>query len=98
VKGVESDRVAGAVVTLVPDGERVGRQDLYRRTATDEGGQFLLTDVPPGVYRLFAWARIPENAEYDRNFLQPYISQSRFLRVLENGVENAEVTLISPAF
>jgi 5-hydroxyisourate hydrolase-like protein (transthyretin family) len=43
----------GARVVLVPDNRN--RLDLYRSAIADQNGRFVITDVVPGDYRIFAW-------------------------------------------
>lgn len=43
-------------VVLVPDAVRRGQRTLYKSMKTSASGQFRFQKVPPGDYKLFAWA------------------------------------------
>ena len=61
VSGVVSDSsrlrpFAYARVVLVPEKARRQNFALYKQTLSTENGTFTFTGVPPGEYKLFAWA------------------------------------------
>jgi Carboxypeptidase regulatory-like domain len=85
--------VPGATVVLLPTIERrLLRFDLYKTTSTDEGGRFLLEGVPPGDYRVFSWASVPDLAWQDPAFIRDYEERGRAVRITERKQENVEVT------
>ena len=86
----------GARITLVPEGTRRGRRDVYRSIESDEEGTFALGAIPPGSYRVFAWESIPEGAERNTDFLAPYLGRDRLITVDENVAVDVEVSLIRP--
>jgi Carboxypeptidase regulatory-like domain len=88
----------GALVTLVPEGNAAGRHDLYRRVEADADGQFVLETLRPGPYRVFAWESIPQYAERNTEFLNPYLSRGRLVTVGQNGLVDVELDLIPNAF
>jgi hypothetical protein len=76
---------AGAVVTLVPDGDRRKQFRLYVTTTTDQSGQFVLRGIAPGTYKLFSWKEVEENGWEDPEFLAPSESQGTRVAPEENG-------------
>jgi hypothetical protein len=66
---------AGAVVTLVPEGDRRKQFRLYMTTTTDQSGQFVLRGIAPGTYKLFSWREVEDNGWEDPEFLAPFESQ-----------------------
>jgi hypothetical protein len=98
VSGAVSDprgnAAAGAQVVLVPDETRRGRNDAYFTATSDRNGQFILNNVPPGSYKLFAWEDIPEGAYQYPDFLRRYEDRGQSLSVTPNGTVNANAKLI----
>ena len=87
--------VTAATVVLVPEGERrVFRADLNRTAVTNEMGQFLFENLPPGDYRMFAWDNVADRAWQDPAFLRPYLEMSKIVRILENSRQTVEITSI----
>ena len=87
--------VTAATVVLVPEGERrVFRADLNRVTASNESGQFLFENLPPGDYRMFAWENVADRAWQDPGFLRQFLETSKTVRVLENSRQTIEITSI----
>jgi hypothetical protein len=76
---------AGAVVTLVPEGDRRKQFRLYMATTTDQHGQFILRGIAPGTYKLFSWKELEDNAWEDPEFLAPFESQGTRVTAEENG-------------
>jgi hypothetical protein len=50
-----------AFVTLMPDRPPTAlyRPELHQRVKTDASGQFVVGNVVPGTYRVYAWERLP---------------------------------------
>lgn len=76
---------AGAVVTLVPEGDRRKQFRLYMTTTTDQSGQFVLRGIAPGTYKLFSWKEVEDNGWEDPEFLAPFESQGTRVTAQENG-------------
>jgi len=94
---VVNDRGEGfsnAKVALVPEGPSRGRLDLYKSAATDASGNFRITRVPPGDYKVFAWEEAEDNAWTDPEFLRPEEGRGKSLRVGAGRSESVNVTVI----
>ena len=63
-------------------------------TASNETGQFLFENLPPGDYRVFAWENVVDRAWADPSFLRPYEEMSKAVRVSENARQTVEITSI----
>jgi len=87
--------VAGATVVLVP-GKRE-RRDLYRDAVADASGEFLLEGVADGDYRVFAWQDVPPTAWQNADFLQPFESRGKTLRIEEASRQDVEIVVIGDA-
>ena len=87
-----ADKVADTIrVSLVPDGSRRDNLLLYRR-ASLVGGRFVLTDVLPGSYKLYAWEDLPTGADENAEFMTPYENRGRAVTV-RAGVVTPDVAL-----
>ena len=83
---VEGDvgRLPNATVVLVP-AARMRRPDLYKSVLTNPEGRFELQGVTPGDYILLTWADVETGAWMNADFLKPYESRGRTLRVEEGS-------------
>jgi len=76
---------AGAIVALVPEGDRRKQFRLYKDTTTDQYGQFILRGIAPGAYKLFSWREVEDNGWEDPEFLAPFESQGTRVTAEESG-------------
>jgi hypothetical protein len=89
--------VARARMNVIAYGDHANRMDLNRFGFTDEQGNFKITDVPPGDYKVFAWEDVPEGAPQDPQFRKPFEKQAAAIRMQPNGREKVQVIAISKA-
>jgi hypothetical protein len=77
---------ANATVALVPEPADLRRRpDLYRNAVTDAAGNFELTTIPPGSYKLFAWDWAEMGAWQNANFITAYESLGKPILVSGPG-------------
>jgi hypothetical protein len=69
-------------VTLIPEGSRRDNLLLYRRAPLVQG-RFVLTDIPPGNYKLYAWEDLPTGADENSEFMSAYETRGRTVTVRE---------------
>jgi hypothetical protein len=81
-------------VVLVPIESRRQNRDLFKTTIADDGGHFSMKAVPPGSYKLFAWATIQLGAYQDAEFMRKYESRGTLVTVGESTKVTADVSLI----
>jgi len=87
---------SGVTVSLFPKGgPREMRTDLFRTEVADERGQFLLKEVPPGTYEVFAWQDIEREAIYDPEFRRLFENKSTPITVEPGGLETVQLKAIS---
>jgi hypothetical protein len=86
------DVAASSTVALVPDGKRRSNSEYYRRAIADQSGRFVLPNVPPGDYTLFAWQEIEKGQYLDPDFLLQYEDVGKPMHV-EEGNSNLDVQL-----
>jgi Carboxypeptidase regulatory-like domain len=89
------DPAMRAQVTCVPIGKHAARTDFSRFAVTDESGLFRMPSVPPGEYKLFAWADAPMGAPEDPDFRKQFEKQGVPLKMPPNSHERVELTAIS---
>jgi protocatechuate 3,4-dioxygenase beta subunit len=94
VSGRVTPAAAGVAVVVVPDENRAFRTDRYGFAVTDAGGQFQLPAIPPGRYRLFAWADVAADAWTDPDFIRTYETQGKPLTIAEGDAHTIELTVI----
>jgi protocatechuate 3,4-dioxygenase beta subunit len=85
---------AGAYVTLFPETLTEADQASRRGANTDESGQFVIRNVTPGSYRLFAWEQRFAYRDLEEQDLRPYQASAVSVRVEENASKRVEVPLI----
>jgi hypothetical protein len=84
-------------VTLVPEGDRSGRVELSRFAFSNEKGEFKITNVPPGEYKIFAWEDVQAGAPQDPEFRKPFEKRGVALKIPSNGHASADLTVITVA-
>jgi hypothetical protein len=91
--GRAGDSAANATVVLVPAAAR-RRIGLYQSVVTGNDGKFRFQGIPPGDYKLFAWDDIETGAWANTEFIRPYESRGRSIRVLEDSKEDVQLNVI----
>jgi hypothetical protein len=71
-----------ARVVLLPEARF--RSDLYRSVVADRNGRFMLSDIEPGEYRLFAFEVLESGAEFDPEFMKSYELQGSSVHIAES--------------
>jgi protocatechuate 3,4-dioxygenase beta subunit len=86
--------VASATVVLVPPIERRRNTMLYRTTRTNLSGEFSLSNLAPGDYKLFAWESIPNTAYMHAAFLEKHESRGLSVTLGAGGESTFDLTVI----
>jgi hypothetical protein len=84
---------ADVVVVAVPEARLRSRVDRYRKTVTDQSGNFSLHGLRPGDYTVFAWDNVEGEAYYNPEFLKNYEGQGTELRLVEGERKTLQVNL-----
>jgi hypothetical protein len=87
------DPAANVTVVLVPASARK-RMTLYQSVVTGSDGKFRMQGIPPGDYKVFAWDDIETGAWANAEFIRPYESRGRAVRVSENSNEAMVLNVI----
>src|SRR5207245_11178431 len=94
-KTAEQRAAIGAPVVLAPsDAKRHDQIQYYRTVTTDQYGRFLLRNVVPGSYKLFAWEYIEDGAVLDSDFMKPVEEVGQPVLIQENSRTSARLKLI----
>ena len=86
--------LAGAVVTLIPDGRYASWWDLYRYATVSDTGEFRFTGLRPGKYKVHAWEYLEPGAHQDPVFMRPFDAAGLSITVQPSGVETVQLGVI----
>jgi hypothetical protein len=88
---------ANATVALVPElADQRRRPDVYRNTVTDAAGNFQITTVPPGNYKLFAWDWAESDAWQNASFITSFESLGKPILVSASSKQSGiQVSVIA---
>ena len=94
VKDAKDKTVEEATVALVPEEPRRSALLWYKTGSTDNRGQLALTGIAPGVYKVFAWNRIPAGAHLSADFLMDFENSGKRITVDAAGHSDVTVSVI----
>ncbi len=94
VKKANGEPAVRAYLTVVAEGDQSGRQDLFRFAFSNEKGEYKISNVPPGEYKIFAW-EVQVGASLDPEFRKPFEERGVPLKIPPNGHASADLTVIS---
>lgn len=95
VKNAKDEPASGSFVTLITNESVPPGFTRLRSGATDQNGKFVITGVPPGEYKIYAWEEIEDGAYEDPDFLKLHESEARKVSIEEKSHELVELKLIS---
>jgi hypothetical protein len=95
VKDGNGAAAAEAVVALVPQEAARQKQPLfYRSSKTDASGNFKLTGLIPGEYKVYAWTRANGEPWVSAEFLKPLESKGKSVTLRDGGSQKVELRVI----
>ena len=86
---------AGALVALIPPPNRRQNPALYRTAVSGSQGEFKLSAVPPGSYKLFAWETVPHGAYQNPEFMETFEARGIQVTVQGGATTSQNLTVIS---
>jgi protocatechuate 3,4-dioxygenase beta subunit len=84
---------ASARVVLVPPASRRQNVQLYKVATSDSSGNFTISGIAPGDYKLFTWETVPNTAWLNQEFLAPYEGKGLAVTVSSSGSTPATIEL-----
>jgi len=81
----EEKPVPGATVVLIPDPKLRSRPDLFREAKTDQNGRYLIPNIRPGEYSVFAWDDVAPGAWWDPDFFKDYEKKGEPVTIKVSG-------------
>src|SRR6185369_7349229 len=94
VFGADRKPVPQTTVVLVPAVSRRQNPALYKTAQTDSQGNFAMTGIAPGSWKLFAWEMFRPGAYQNAEFLHQYEERGTSVMVAAGMRVNAEVPWI----
>lgn len=94
-QGADGKPMAGAMVTLIPEPAREERNHRAKTASTDQNGQFRITSVAPGRYKLYAWEQMEYGAAMDPEYTKPHAGKAVDVSLEEKARETRNVTVIA---
>jgi hypothetical protein len=95
VKNSDGVAVAEAIVALVPqEGARQKQPPFYRSSKTDASGNFRLTGLIPGQYKVYAWTRVDGEPWVSPEYLKPLEGKGKSVNLREGASETVELRVI----
>ena len=86
--------IAVTVVLIPQEKERREVSLFYRTSNTDMSGNFTITRVNPGEYKVYAWDEVEFGAWFDPDFLKPVESKGAAVSVREGSPASVQLTMI----
>jgi sarcosine oxidase gamma subunit len=93
VERSNNQAVANARVTVVP-ASNSPRRDLYKSATTGADGSFIISGLPPGNYKVYAWEEVEQNAWMDPDFRRPFESLAASATIRDASGPNLTLRLI----
>jgi len=86
--------MANVTAVLLPSSAANRTPGRVLTVASDQEGRFVLQPVPPGDYKLFAWAELHPYGFYDLDFVRRYESRGTTVRIAENSRQHLRLTVL----
>jgi len=93
VRDANGDKLADAVVALVPDAPLRFAGPLYRSVISDVNGNFELRGIAPGSYRLFAWTELEGAAYRNAEFMKEFDDRGKPISIEKAARVSIDVTV-----
>ena len=94
VRSSDRNPLPRATVVLVPAARRRQNSALYKIVQSDAQGHYVMTGVPPGSWRVFAWESVQPGSYQNSEFMQKYEAQGTSVTVNAGTSSTANVILI----
>jgi hypothetical protein len=95
VFGADQKPVPDMTVVLVPGTQRRQNPALYRTGRSDVNGRVLMTNLPPGQYKLFAWESVTFGAWMNAEFIGRIEERGTAVTINAGAKQTAHVRVVS---
>ncbi|HEX4997249.1 MAG TPA: carboxypeptidase regulatory-like domain-containing protein, partial [Terriglobia bacterium] len=82
--------VPGAAVVLIPDAGR-SRPELFRMVTTGPGGEFRMSNIPPGNYHVVSWEFLDAYEYFDPALIQQAGQQGKAINVGSSSKQTVDL-------
>jgi Carboxypeptidase regulatory-like domain len=86
--------VAGATVAVVPTIPLRHNRARYQSAISDINGRFIIGNIIPGDYKVFAWDDIPSGAYFNSKFIMRYEDRGHAINVLQSSTTTVELNAL----
>ena len=97
VQNENGEPAAQVMITVVPEGEHQGHQDLFFQLMSDEKGKFEYRDLAPGDYKVFAWESMDQEMLLSPEFQKAFESRGASISLSPGGNASVQVKMIPAA-
>jgi Carboxypeptidase regulatory-like domain len=97
VKDADGLPAAGVWVALVPEEAHRNEFRLFKQRTTDQYGRFDFRGIAPGVYKLFSWEQVEQNAWEDADFLKAFEPKGEGISLQEGDSKSIDLVAIRSA-
>ena len=91
VKKADGNADAGVSVVLVPEHRLAGLSDEDRTAVTDQNGNYKVTGIRPGRYRVYAFEQMEPGAYQDEEWLKRYEADGKSVEISGTGQETLDL-------
>jgi hypothetical protein len=94
VRSPEGLPVDAATVVFLPPEQQRKNPERYRVANTNEYGQFVIQNVPPGDFKVLAWESVLPTAWMNAKFLEKYEDRARRYTISGGAPQDLQITAI----
>jgi hypothetical protein len=84
--------VSGATVALIPPAASRQNRARYQTATSDASGRFLIRNVIPGDYKVFAWPDVAGGAYFNARFLSRHEERGRAVHVGQSSTTTVDIS------
>jgi hypothetical protein len=81
-------------VVLIPETQGLTRPDLYKLAVADVNGQFSITGIAPGDYRVYAWKNLDQGVYFDPEFMKQYEGRGKAIQTTLGSITSVTLQRI----
>jgi hypothetical protein len=94
VQNESGEPAAQVMISVVPQGEHEGRQDLFYQLMSDENGKFEYRDIAPGDYKVFAFESNDQEMLLSAEFQKAFESRGAAVSISPGASAPVQVKMV----